>query len=215
MTDLIPADRWRECLPMIESGGVVAIPTDTVYGIAALPLDARAIERIYEAKGRPSDKALPMLVSAVERAEAIAHLSPAVRRLCAAFWPGALTIVVRAAASFQSPALSDDGTIGVRMPAAPLALEIIAAAGGVLSVTSANRSGMPPATTAQEVLAELGGRIDAVVDGGPSQGGTPSSVVRLTGSRVEILRAGAISPARIRLAARRSPRPAGPGHTTL
>lgn len=200
MTDVIPAAEWRRCLPLLFEGGVIAIPTDTVYGLAVLPTARSAIERVYEAKGRPNDKALPMLVSGPRQAEAIARLPAAARRLCAAFWPGALTLVVPARRSFRSSALNEDGTVALRMPAAPLALDIIAAAGGVLAVTSANRSGEPPATTARGVLEQLDGRIDAVIDGGPSPVGIASTVVRLLGRQFEVLRPGAVGTDEIRAA---------------
>ncbi len=192
-TRLIPAEAWRDALELLAAGRVIGMPTDTVYGVAAMPLDAGAIDAIYEAKDMPVEKALPMLVGSVPDAEHIAELSGDALRLCHAFWPGALTVVAPAAAAFQSPALADDGTVAVRMPALDLALRIIAAAGGVLAVTSANRSGSPPATTAAEVLAQLDGRIAAVIDGGLSRGGTPSSVVRVVAGRFEVLREGAIA----------------------
>jgi len=178
--------------------GVVAIPTDTVYGIAALPGSLRGIDKLYEAKGRPAEKAIPLLVSERSIAAGVGHLTPRLRRLVAAYWPGALTIVVRAVDGFESPALNEDGTVALRMPADPLALDIIGAAGGLLAVTSANLSGSVPATTAAGVVEQLDGRIDVVVDGGPSRAGTASTVVRLLRSRVEVLREGEISAAAIR-----------------
>jgi L-threonylcarbamoyladenylate synthase len=199
-TTLIPRERWRECVAVLLRDGVVAIPTDTVYGVAALPSSRAAIETIYEAKGRPADKALPVLVSEPRFAEAVGRFSARLSRACAAHWPGALTVVVPARSGFVSPALNEDGTVGLRMPADPLALAIIAAAGGILAVTSANRSGSPPATTAAGVMDQLGGLIDAVVDGGPSPGGTASTVIRLTRGRLQVLREGAIEPSDIRRA---------------
>lgn len=177
---------------MLRAGGLIVMPTDTVYGIAAMPLDAGAIDRLYEAKDRPAEKAIPILVAGAEDAARIAVVDATTRRLCDAFWPGALTVVARARASFASPALADDGTIALRMPALNLALALIAAAGGVLAVTSANRSGQPPACSAAEALAQLDGRVDLVLDGGPSPGGIASSVVR-AGAQLEILREGALS----------------------
>jgi L-threonylcarbamoyladenylate synthase len=194
-TVILPAVRWRECLPVLRRGGVVAIPTDTVYGVAAMPLDARGIDGIYAAKDRPEEKALPMLVASPADAERIAVLSNEARQLCAAFWPGALTVVAAARPEFRSPALAADGTVGLRMPALDLALQVIGAAGGVLAVTSANLSGRPPALSAAAVLEQLDGRIDLVLDGGPSPGGVASTVVRVTSDGFEILRAGALAPA--------------------
>jgi len=197
-TRVIPRERWRECIAVLMDDGVVGIPTDTVYGIAALPDSVRGIDKIYEAKGRPAEKALPLLVSDRNIAAGVGRFTPRLRRLAAVCWPGALTIVVRAMGGFESPALNDDGTVALRMPADPLALEIIGAAGGLLAVTSANLSGSAPATTAAGVLEQLDGKIDAVVDGGPSRVGAASTVVRLLRGHVDVLREGEISTARIR-----------------
>ncbi|HTE84688.1 MAG TPA: L-threonylcarbamoyladenylate synthase [Dehalococcoidia bacterium] len=192
-TRVIPAREWRDALDLLVNGEIVAIPTDTVYGIAAMPLDVNAIDAIYAAKDRPVDKALPMLVATVSAAERIADLSGPVHLLCDRFWPGPLTVVASSAATFSSPATADDGTVALRMPALDLALLLIGATGGVLAVTSANRSGHPAATTAAGVLAQLDGRIAAVVDGGPSPGGSPSSVVRIMNGQLQLLRGGGIS----------------------
>jgi L-threonylcarbamoyladenylate synthase len=205
-TPIIPEQQWRDCLPLFAGGGIVAIPTDTVYGIAALPDNAAAIDRIYEAKGRPAEKALPILVSSAEAAARLAHFSPLAWRLCLAFWPGALTLVVQADADFRSLALSADGTIGLRMPASDLALQILAGAGGVLAVTSANLSGLPAARSPAEALDQLQGRIDAIVDGGVCAGGVASTVVRALGDAPEILREGAIPAEKI---AHASDKPSG------
>jgi L-threonylcarbamoyladenylate synthase len=190
---ILPIDRWTEAVGLLRRSQVVAIPTDTVYGIAAMPLDGSAIDAIYAAKDRPNEKALPMLVSGTDEAERIAVLNDQIRLLCRRFWPGPLTIVAPESPTFASPAAADNRTIGLRMPALKLTLEIIAAAGGVLAVTSANRSGEAPATSVNEVLQQLEGRIAAVVDGGRSPLGTPSTVVSLRGDRVTIVREGAIA----------------------
>ena len=193
-TKIIPAERWQESIQVLRQSSVVAVPTDTVYGVAGMPLDASAIDSIYQAKDRPEDKALPMLVSSLAEAERIAEMSSDIRLLCERFWPGPLTVVAPAAPSFVSPAMSDDGTLALRMPALTLALDIIAAAGGVLAVTSANLSGRPPATSSAEVLSQLNGRIAAIVDGGPSPGGVASTVVRIVDGELVVIRRGAIDP---------------------
>jgi L-threonylcarbamoyladenylate synthase len=199
-TQLIPAERWREALPILQSHQVIALPTDTVYGVAALPEDPEAIDAVYAAKDRPAEKALPMLVSDIEQAQRIADLDQLILRLCGRFWPGALTIVAPARSSFHSLAISDDGTVALRMPDLPLALEVIQAAGGVLAVTSANISGREPARDAATVLEQLDGRIAAVIDGGLSPGGVPSTVAKLNRGELELLRAGAIQEASLRSA---------------
>jgi L-threonylcarbamoyladenylate synthase len=197
ITQVISAEGWADAIVLLARSQVVAIPTDTVYGVAVMPLDGAAIDAIYAAKDRPAEKALPMLVSSIAVAERIAVLNDSIRRLCQRFWPGPLTITASATSNFPTTAMAGDGTIAVRMPALALALDIIAAAGGVLAVTSANRSGQPPATSAGEVLQQLEGRIAAVVDGGASPLGTPSTVISLHAGQVEILRQGAIPAADI------------------
>lgn len=192
-TRVLAVNDWQAGIDSLREGEVIAIPTDTVYGLAVMPLDGAAIDRLYAAKDRPAEKAIPMLVASLADAERIATLDGSARALCAAFWPGALTVVALAAPDFQSPALASDGTVALRMPAHALALRIIAAAGGVLAVTSANRSGEPPARSAEGVVAQLDGRIALVIDDGPSPGGVASSVVRAGRGGVEVLREGALS----------------------
>jgi L-threonylcarbamoyladenylate synthase len=192
-TRIIPASRWQDSIELLRQGSLVVMPTDTVYGLAAMPLDAAAIESIYEAKNRPEEKALPMLVASIAEAEQIADMPSGVRLLCELFWPGPLTVVAPAAPSFASSAVATDGTVALRMPALNLALEIISSAGGVLAVTSANLSGAPPATSAPDALSQLNGRIAAIVDGGPSPGGVASTVVRIVDGRLVVIREGAIA----------------------
>ncbi|MGI8553249.1 MAG: L-threonylcarbamoyladenylate synthase [Dehalococcoidia bacterium] len=201
-TRIIAAEQWNAGLPVLRRGGLVGIPTDTVYGLAAMPLNAAAIDRIYEAKGRPADKAIPMLVSKLSHALRIAEISEPTRRLCDRLWPGALTVVALARLSFPSPAVASDGTVALRMPGLPLARLLIESAGGVLAVTSANRSGELPAQSAAEVVSQLDGRVELVLDGGPSPGGVASTIVRVRGKDVEVLREGAIPKSAINAAIR-------------
>lgn len=199
-TRILEAIDWQECLPVLQSGQLVVIPTDTVYGVAAMPLDAEAIERLYEAKGRPTQKAIPMLLAAAADAERIAVIGEAAQKLCEAFWPGALSVVARARPSFPSPARAADGTVALRMPAHDLALAVIQAAGGVLAVSSANLSGQEPARSAMEALHQLEGRVALVLDAGSSPGGVASTVVRIDGDDLTIVREGALSRVRLQAA---------------
>ena len=164
-------------------GEVVAFPTDTVYGVAA---GHGHIEELFKAKGRPKDKRIPILLSDRSHLETSAIVTTAARALAERFWPGPLTIVLVAPRR---------GTLAFRVPASDLARRLIAASGGGLPVTSANISGKPDATTAEEVRQQLDGRIALILDGGKTPGGVPSTVVDCTGSEVKILREGAI-PAR-------------------
>ena len=181
-------------LQTLQSGGLVAFPTDTVYGLAARLTDPAGIDRLYAVKGRDSAKAIPVLLSSPdELPQVTAGMNAAARRLAQRFWPGPLTLVVP-----RHPALPENisslPTIGVRMPDHPVALALMRRS-GPLAVTSANQSGGENACTAQEVLAQLGGRIELILDGGRTPGGLPSTVVDCTGAQLSILRQGPIAAA--------------------
>jgi L-threonylcarbamoyladenylate synthase len=181
-------------LAALANGKVIAIPTDTVYGLAAALDQPRAIEAIYTAKGRDAGKALPVLIDGPRRIARFAcgNLNIATR-LADAFWPGALTIVLPATGEVPEEVNRGAGTVGLRMPDNAIALAIIAGAGGALAVTSANLSGRSEARSASEVRQSLGGQVSVVVDGGPATGAIPSTVVDLTGRELQILRQGAIT----------------------
>ncbi len=175
----------EEAAAALARGELVAFPTDTVYGLAARHDHVRTL---FAAKDRPKEKRIPVLLSDASNLEASAIVTPAARALAARFWPGPLTIVLSAPRR---------GTLAFRVPAHPLARRLIAASGGGLPVTSANRSGQSDARTAGEVLAQLEGRVALVLDGGPTPGGRASTVVDCTGDTVRILREGAIPAAEI------------------
>src|SRR5512140_3033389 len=179
-------------LRVLHSGGLVAFPTDTVYGVGASAFDQDAVQAIYAAKDRPDEKAIPVLLGdASELSRVALHLSDMAQRLAARFWPGPLTIVVRKRPALPA-AVSATDTIGVRVPDHRVARELLRAA-GPLAVTSANRSGQPSPRSAEAVLQQLGGRINLILDGGSTPGGVPSTVVDCTGEEPGILRAGPIS----------------------
>lgn len=187
-----------EAIDLLRRGGLVALPTDTVYGIGVALRTAEGIERLFAAKGRPPDKAIILLVADIGQAERTGLFGPAARALASAGWPGGLTLVVPRRPEVWLPAILTAGgsTIGLRLAGhgAPRAL---ARALGPLPVTSANRSGQPDATNATAVLADLGEALDLVLDGGTTPGGIPSTVVRCDGWETEVLRVGAIPAARI------------------
>ncbi len=199
-TELIPTTSptaWDAALDVLRHGGLVAFPTDTVYGVAALITDPAAIDRLYQAKERSTNKAIAVLIGDLAQIDQVAGQFPArARRLAERFWPGALTLVVP-----RSPALpanlSPTPTIGVRMPDHAFARELLRRA-GPLATTSANLSGGPNPRDAQEVLEQLAGRIELVLDGGAAPGGVPSTVVDCTGAELVILREGAIPGEKIR-----------------
>ncbi len=188
-----PAGR-EEAIRVLRAGGIAAIPTDTVYGLAVALDTPGGIERLFEAKGRPTDRAIAVLLADTDQAATIASLVPAARRLADAFWPGALTLVLAQRGDRSLPDALTGGrpTIGVRVPDHP-APRAIAAALGPLPTTSANLSGEPEARDADELEARLGERIDLILDGGPAPGGRPSTVVDLSGAEARVLREGAIA----------------------
>jgi L-threonylcarbamoyladenylate synthase len=179
-------------------GELVVIPTDTVYGVAALASDDGAVARLYAAKGRGAAKALPVLVASLEKGERVGLFNHSARRLAKAFWPGPLTIVLPVTPSFHSAALGGGNTVGLRMPDQPLALQVIEAAGGLLAVTSANRSGDADPLTVEDARRQLGDAVAVYLDGGRSRGGKASTVVAVLNERAEIERAGPISESQIR-----------------
>ena len=194
-TEILSADHpvaLDHTVDVLRHGGLVAFPTDTVYGLASLPFQAEHVERLYAAKGRNSSRAIAVLVGRVADLPKItSEMGNIAKVLAERFWPGPLTLVVP-----KNPRLPDvlspTATVGVRMPDHPVALALLRAA-GPLAVTSANRSGMDNTFTAEEVMAQLSGRIHLVLDGGRVPGCVPSTVVDCTGTALVVLREGPIS----------------------
>ena len=185
-------EQYRRAREVLSEGGVVALPTDTVYGLAAVATDDAAVRRLLDIKHRPPGQALPVFVASGEQAELIAEMTAPACALAARFWPGALTLVVRRKPDFHTLAAEGD-TIGVRVPDDPVLREL-AAQLGPLTGTSANRSGMAEAHTAAQVRAQLGDSVDLIVDAPAPASGVPSTVVDCTGEHtVRIVRQGAIT----------------------
>jgi len=176
----------------IRAGGVAAIPTDTVYGLACAPEDAAAVERIYTIKRRPEGLELTILAASIADIEEDVELTAAVHALAESFWPGPLSIVCRLRRRSWAVPRSGD-TLSVRIPDHALALELLRAT-GPLATTSANRHGRTPAVTAEEVAAELDGEVDAILDGGHSAG-LASTIIDCTTTNPRVLRDGPISAA--------------------
>jgi L-threonylcarbamoyladenylate synthase len=179
-------------LQVLKAGGLVAFPTDTVYGVGALAFDGKAVESIFVAKDRPIEKAIPVLLSEAEELDKVASDVPTMaRRLADRFWPGPLTLVVPKKKTLPKP-VSATNTVGVRVPDNPTAHTLLRSA-GPMAVTSANISGGLSPTTAGEVFAQLSGRIELILDGGRTPGGAASTVVDCTQKEPAILRVGPIT----------------------
>ena len=179
-------------------GRAVVVPTDTVYGLAALPTVPGAVDQLFALKGRPADMPIAVLVAGLDQVAALAELSSAARRLAEAFWPGPLTMVLPRKEGVDLPLGEPHATIGVRWPDHPL-ITSLAEAVGPLATTSANRTGEPTPATAAEAASALTGPVGAVLDGGDCTG-TASTVVDLTGADLRVLREGAITEAALRAA---------------
>lgn len=180
---------------ILRQGELVAFPTETVYGLGANALNARAVRAIFEAKGRPSDNPLIVHVARQQDLDGLVDQVPeTARALVRAFWPGPLTLVLPGGRDLPGEISAGLDTVAVRMPAHPVALALIAAAGVPVAAPSANRSGYPSPTTAGHVLADLAGRIRLVVDGGPAGLGVESTVLDLAGPEPVVLRPGGITP---------------------
>jgi L-threonylcarbamoyladenylate synthase len=179
---------------ILADGGLVAFPTDTVYGVGAHAFQLDAVERIYAAKIRPRDKAIPILLAQPDDLPLVAErITETAWLLAERFWPGGLTLVLPKKANVPNVVSAGGPTIAVRVPDHPVPLALIAASSAPLAATSANLSGRPSPVTAWEVETELGGRIELILDGGRCPGGVPSTVLDLTTDLPAILRAGAIA----------------------
>jgi L-threonylcarbamoyladenylate synthase len=200
-TEVLRADHpvaLRHAADILQNGGLVAFPTDTVYGLAALPFQSEFVERLYSAKGRSSERAIAILLGDISQLTRVAQgLTPEAMNLAKRFWPGPLTLIVPRLPEVPEM-VSPYPTIGVRIPDHPVALALLRQV-GPLAVTSANLSGQENANTAEEVLRQLQGRIHLILDGGTTPGGVPSTVADVTGKELTILRQGPISLEEIRL----------------
>ena len=186
------ADAIKRALDVLNKGGLVAFPTDTVYGVGALAFDGNAVESIYTAKDRPIEKAIPVLLGDTLDMEKVGMDIPEIAyKLASRFWPGPLTVVIPKRPTLPE-SVSATNTVGVRVPDHDVARRLLRAA-GPMAVTSANISGQPSPVLTEEVFSQLGGRIDLILDGGPTPGGLPSTVIDCTKDHLAILREGPIS----------------------
>lgn len=188
------AEAVEEAGLILREGGLVAFPTETVYGLGANALDGRAVARIFEAKGRPSDN--PLIVHVADEADVnflTEQVPDSARALMKAFWPGPLTLVLPVGKAIPEEVTAGLQTVAVRMPDHPVALALIRAAGLPVAAPSANLSGRPSPTTAEHVLHDLSGRIEVVLDGGPAGVGVESTILDLTAPVPVVLRPGGVT----------------------
>lgn len=176
---------------ILEQGGLVVYPTDTVYGLAADPFRDQAVERVYRAKERPRTEPLSMAISDLDTLFRYGARTPLAEAFCAKNLPGPFTVVLQATDAAPRALVSSDQTVGQRIPAHPIS-RLLAKSYGPITSTSANRHGHPSPTTCDEARAELGDRVNLYIDGGPTPLGVESTVVDLSGTHAKILRQGAI-----------------------
>ena len=175
---------------IVKEGGLIVYPTDTVYGLGCDPLDDSAVARLFEAKGRES-KPLPVLCSSIEEASRLVEMNGRALELAGDHWPGALTIVAQLRVRVPRQLDQGTGTLGVRVPGMKGCVELVAKCGGLLTGTSANLSGRPSCRSAEEAKEQLGSKVDMILDGGRLVG-TESTVVRVEGGSVIVLRMGQV-----------------------
>jgi L-threonylcarbamoyladenylate synthase len=193
----------REAAGVLRRGGLVALPTETFYGLAARALDPAAVARVFALKGRAASKALLVLVDGEAMVERVAaEIPPRARELMARHWPGALTLVLRARADVPVDLTGGGGTIGVRLSPHPVARAVVGALGEPVTAPSANLADAAPPTTADGVLRAFPSGVDLVLDAGATRGGPPSTVLDVTVEPPVVLRAGAVTVAAARPGAR-------------
>jgi len=191
------SDAITAAIDTVKSGRLIVLPTDTVYGIGADAFDSRAVASLLAAKGRGRDMPVGVLVGSWHTISGLVYAVPdAAHELIRAFWPGALSLVVQQAPSLQWDLGDARGTVMLRMPLQPVALEVLSKT-GPMAVSSANISGQPAATTAAEAQRQLGDLVDVYLDGGPSEQQAASTIVDLTAATPRLLREGPISAQRI------------------
>jgi L-threonylcarbamoyladenylate synthase len=186
------ASTLKHVANVLENDGVVCFPTDTVYGLAVNPRSTRAVDRLFELKGRASEKPILLLLSSLSMARSVAQPNAVFERIAERFWPGPLTLVTHAGEGVLDRLTAGTGTLGLRWPEASVPLRLIDAFGGPITGTSANRSGQPVAKTPDEILEQLGESLDLIIDGGCLDTLLASTVVDVTGETPTLVREGAL-----------------------
>ena len=193
-----PDEALRPAADALIAGGIVAYPTDTLYGLGADPTQAPAIERLCRLKSRSARAGVPLIAASEAQVESAAGVLPPLgRRLAARFWPGPLTLVFEPAASFAAGVCAADGSVAIRVPRAPAARRLAELCGVPITATSANLAGRPPAATAAEIVAGLGGAVALVLQQATALTGAPSTIVDVRGARPLLIREGAVAWSRV------------------
>ena len=188
----------REAVRVLRGGGLVAYPTDTLYGLGADPRRPEAVERLFRAKGRPAEKAVPLIAGDLQQVERQVGLPTRLaRRLARQFWPGPLTLVIEAASTLDRRLLAGGDSVAVRVPDLPLARALAQALDGPLTATSANPSGAAPPTTAAATVTALASAVALVLDGGPTTAAEPSTIVDARGESPVLIRPGVVAWGRV------------------
>lgn len=191
--DNINDNKIEECAKILKEGGLVAFPTETVYGLGALATDKEAAKKIYAAKGRPSDNPLIIHISDPADAEKYAYTSPLYYKLASAFMPGPITVILPKRDTIPSEVTGGLDSVAVRCPSHEIARALISAAGDAIAAPSANLSGSPSPTESRHVIKDMDGRIDAIIEGGSAEIGLESTIVKADGESLTLLRPGAIT----------------------
>jgi L-threonylcarbamoyladenylate synthase len=184
---------YDEIVALLRDGGIIAFPTDTAYGLGCDPFNERAVDRLFRLKGRPETKPILLVIDSIAMAESISCPSEVFRALAKTFWPGPLTIIVKAKSAVPVNVTAGTGTIGLRWPVAPVATSLIQRFGKPITATSANRTGQPSAITSDEIRLQFGDSLEAFIDGGllPVRGG--STLLDVTTDPPILLREGPVS----------------------
>jgi L-threonylcarbamoyladenylate synthase len=185
-------ENLEKAAEIIRNGGVVIYPTETVYGIGCNPADPAAAQRVCGNKGRDG-KPLPLISSDADEARRIVQFTPAAAKLARKFWPGPLTLVLRAKVQYSRWVTQGLDTLAVRVPGTKIPRTLADLSGGTIVSTSTNRTGEPPAMTAEEAAKISGMDVDMILDGGPSPGGKPSTILDITGKNPRVLRLGPVT----------------------
>lgn len=185
--------RLERALAALRRGGIVAYPTDTLYGLAVDPRSPVAVDRLFKVKARDAGHAIPLIAADLEQVEQAAVMTDTARRLASVFWPGPLSMILESRPTIAANVRAADGSVAIRIPASELARALAAGLGFCITSTSANLSGQPPTADPIHVFNDLGDLVDDVLDGGMAPGGAPSTIVDARGPRVQLVRAGAVA----------------------